>query len=191
MLKHIGTNNIETDRLLLRKVEMNDAESIFNNWAKDPENVKYVTWKAHESIDETTRIVSSWISNYKSEKYYRWMIVLKENNSVVGGIDVVSMFEDLECCEIGYILSKKYWNRGFMSEALNAVLDYLFCKVGFHRIHAKHDVSNPASGRVMEKNGLKYEGILRKFIRNNSGLWVDTAIYSILNSEFVKNGKNK
>lgn len=184
MLNHIGTNKIETDRLLLRKVTIDDVDSIFNNWAKDPENVRYVNWKAHQSIEETKKIVSSWIDEYKSKNYYRWMIVLKATNEVIGGIDVVMLFENLECCEIGYILSKKYWNKGIMTEAFHEVLKYLFKKVGFHRIQAKHDVANPASGRVMVKNGLEHEGILRKICKNNNGTWVDAALYSIIGSEF-------
>ena len=184
MLNHIGTNKIETDRLLLRKVTMDDVHSIFNNWAKDPENVKYVTWQAHKSIEETKKIVSSWISEYENLNCYRWMITLKETNEVIGGIDVVMLFESFECCEIGYILSKKYWNKGIMTEAFHEVLKYLFKKVGFHRIQAKHHVANPASGRVMEKNGLKYEGILRKICKNNNGVWVDAALYSIIDNEF-------
>lgn len=184
MLNHIGTNEIETKRLFLRKVTIGDSEAIFNNWAKDPENTKYVNWKAHKSINETKEIVNLWISEYKSKSCYRWIIELKETKEVIGGIDVVMLLEELECCEIGYILSKRFWNKGIMTEALHEVLKYLFKKVGFHRIQAKHDVDNPASGRVMEKNGLKYEGVLRKFIKNNKDIWVDTAMYSIIDNEF-------
>lgn len=183
-MNHIGTQTIETKRLILRKFEINDAEDMFNNWAKDPENVKYLTWNAHKNVNETKEMVSKWVMEYENQNYYRWGVVLKENSSVIGGIDVTSLMERIECCEIGYILSKKYWNNGFMTESLHAVLDFLFNKVGFHRIQIYHDVDNCASGRVIQKNGLKHEGILRKYIKNNSNQWVDVALYSILKHEF-------
>ena len=163
---------------------MKDAKQIFNNWANDPENVKYLSWNAHKNLNETEEIVSRWIVEYENTNYYRWMIVLRSNNSVIGGIDVVSIFDSIECCEIGYVLSKKYWNNGFMTEALHAVLHYLFNKVGFHRIQLKCHVNNLASEKVMQKNGLKYEGIIRHGNKLNSGEWCDVAIYSILKDEF-------
>lgn len=183
-LNHIGTQSIGTERLVLRKFHLDDVEQMYNNWAKDPENVKYVTWKAHENMNETLKVVSQWISEYENSNCYRWVITLKDNNHVVGDISVIDMFEENECCEIGYIISKKYWNMGFMTEALRAVLKFLFERVGFHRIQLRHDTNNPASGRVMQKNGLKYEGIIRDARKTNTGFWCDTSLYSILRSEF-------
>lgn len=184
MINHIGTYPIETERLILRKVEMSDAEQIFNNWAKDPENAKYVSWSAHKNLEETKELVSNWVSEYESQKCYRWIIVLKDSFSIIGCIDIVSLIERIDCGEIGYVLSKKYWNHGFMTEALHAVLDYLFNRVGFHRIHLLHHVDNLASGRVMQKNGLKYEGIIRDGHKTNSGSYCDVCLYSILKDEF-------
>ena len=186
IINYIGTQNIETDRLLLRKFTLKDAEPMFNNWAKDPENVRYVTWKAHENIEETRKIVYEWIIGYNDLKHYRWAITAKNNGFVIGEISVIGLSEDNECCEIGYILSKKYWNMGFMTEALHAVLKFLFREVKFHRIQLRHDVNNLASGKVMQKNGLKYEGIIRHARRTNTGSWCDTCLYSILEFEFEK-----
>ena len=184
MLNHIGTNNITTSRLLLRKFKKEDSKEVFENWAKDPQNVKYLSWKAHETIDETKEIVAKWVNEYNDRKVYRWCITLKDSGEVIGGIDVVDLIEKTDCCEIGYVLSKKFWNKGIMTEALNSVLEYLFQKVGFHRIQAKHDINNPASGKVMAKCGMKKEGILRNSEKTNSNKWCDVAIYSILENEF-------
>ena len=183
-MNHIGTQTIETERLILRKVQIDDVEQMYSNWAKDPENVKYVTWSAHKNIDETKKVISDWISEYKNPNCYRWMITLRSNSSVIGNIDVIDSSDENECCEIGYVLSKKYWNNGYMTEALHSVLNYLFKKVGFHRIQLRHDVDNIASGRVMEKNGLKFEGIIRDARKTNRGTWCDTCLYSILEHEF-------
>ena len=184
MLKHIGTQNIETERLLLRKFKSDDAGQVFNNWAKDPDNVKYLTWKAHEKIGDTLDIINKWIDGYKNKDFYRWCITLKETGEVIGGIDVVDIIEFRSTCEIGYVLSKKYWNNGFMTEALRAVINYLFGSVGFNRIQLLHLVDNPASGKVMIKCGMKCEGILRQYGIKNTGEYSDTAIYSILRREY-------
>ena len=184
MLNHMGTKNIETERLLLRRFAIEDAEQMFNNWASDPDNVKYLSWPAHKDRAETESIIKMWVGEYSSDKTYRWSIVNRQTSEVIGGIDVVKMFEDIECCEIGYVLSKRFWNRGIMTEALRAVLEYLFSKVSFHRIQLRHDVGNIASGKVMLKNGLQREGILRESEKSPQGKWRDMVIYSILIDEF-------
>lgn len=184
MLNHIGTNNIETKRLLLRKFKVEDAEEMFENWAKDPENVIFLQWNAHKDAYETKSILEKWSDEYKSSKTYNWCITVKDTKEVIGSITVVKLFEDIECAEIGYVISKKHWNKGIMTEALGGVIKYLFLKVGVNRIQLKHDVDNPASGKVMIKNGLKREGVLREAYRNNNGKLRDMAIYSILKSEF-------
>lgn len=119
MLNHIGTNDITTFRLLLRKFKIEDSKEVFENWANNPENVKYLSWKAHETIDETKEIVAKWVNEYNNKKVYRWCITLKDIGEVIGGIDVVDLIEKIDCCEMGYVLSKKFWNKGIMTEALN------------------------------------------------------------------------
>ena len=184
MLNHIGTNDIKTERLLLRKFRLEDAEEMFENWAKDPENVKFLEWNAHKDANETRSIIKMWNEEYKSKKTYNWCITINDTNEIIGNITVVKFFEDIDCAEIGYVISKKHWNKGIMTEALGGVIKYLFCKVGVNRIQLKHDVDNLASGKVMIKNGLKKEGFLREAYRNNKGRLRDMAIYSILKSEF-------
>ncbi|BED93121.1 MAG: GNAT family N-acetyltransferase [Candidatus Paraimprobicoccus trichonymphae] len=180
MLIHIGTQKIETERLILRKFKFLDADVMFKNWASDPENCKYLFWKEHKDIDETKKILSNWISNYERKDYYRWAICLKRTKELIGGIDIILIFEHIDCVEFGYVLSKKYWNRGIMTEAFKAAQNFMFKKVNCHRIQAKHDVRNLASGKVMKKTGMEFEGILRKLCKSNIGEWVDVSLYSIL-----------
>ncbi|HEY8392736.1 MAG TPA: GNAT family protein [Capillibacterium sp.] len=91
-------------------------------------------------------------------------------------------------CEIGYCLSKRYWNQGIMTEALKAVIAYLIKEVGFKRVQAVHQVENPASGRVMIKAGMKHEGRLRGYVLNNRNELVDCEMYAILEDEIEKEG---
>ncbi len=183
MLNHIGTQNIETERLLLRKFKIKDADQMFDNWAKDPENVKYLSWQAHKDVKDTYKILNKWIDEYKNKNSYKWCITLKDTNEVIGSINVTEMIEIRSTCEIGYVISKKQWNKGIMTEALKAVIKYLFDKVKFNRIQLRHMVDNPASGKVMIKCGMKYEGVLRQYGLKNTGERCDTAIYSILKDE--------
>ena len=184
MLHHVGTQMIETPRLILRRFKIEDAEQMYGNWANDPVVTKYLSWSTHKNVLETEEIIGSWVSEYENENYYHWCITLKNTGESIGDIGAVKMFEDQECCEIGYVLSRRLWSKGIMTEALHAVLKYLFEKVGFHRVQLRHDANNIASGKVMLKNGLQREGVLRECEKSPQGNWRDMVIYSILDREF-------
>jgi ribosomal-protein-alanine N-acetyltransferase len=95
------------------------------------------------------------------------------------------MNESWACCEIGYCLGEAYWNRGLMTEACGAVLDYLFGEAGFNRISALHAVPNVGSGKVMKKCGMTCEGILRQYCKTPEGEYVRSGGYSILREEWL------
>ncbi|MBO7397858.1 MAG: GNAT family N-acetyltransferase, partial [Clostridia bacterium] len=95
---------------------------------------------------------------------------LKETGKAIGNISVVKLKENTETADMGYCMSRAYWGKALMPEALRAVMDFLFDAVGVNRVAACHDVNNPKSGRVMEKAGMKQEGILRAAGRNNLGI---------------------
>jgi len=102
---------------------------------------------------------------------------------LIGNIAVVDDKVKIKTKAMGYVLGEQFWNNGYMSEALTRVIDFLFETTDVNRIEAEHDVSNPGSGRVMEKSGMIFEGVLRKAGLNNQGI-VDIAVYSILRSDF-------
>ena len=183
MLTHKGTQTIETSRLILRRAIREDAEPMFRNWASDPEVTKFLTWQPHECIDVTQKILESWLAEYEKNHYYQWMIVLKEIGEPIGSISVVRQNDRVEEAEIGYCIGGQWWHRGIMTEALTAVIEYLFTEVGMNRIAARHDSNNPHSGGVMRKCGMKYEGTHRACDRNNQGI-CDAAQYAILRSEW-------
>ena len=183
MLTHKGTQQIETPRLILRRAVREDAEAMLRNWASDPEVTKFLTWPTHDSIDVTRMVLESWLAEYEKDNYYQWMIVLKEIGEPIGSISVVRQNQRVEAAEIGYCIGSAWWHQGIMSEALAAVINYLFTEVGMNRIAACHDSNNPHSGGVMRKCGMQYEGTTRASDRNNQGI-CDMAIYSILRSEW-------
>lgn len=177
-----GTQKIETRRLVLRRYQIEDAEDVFSNWASDPEVTRYLTWPTHENISITRTVINSWIPCYEDGGYFNWIIEWKETGKAIGSIAVVKLDEGTEAADIGYCLSREFWGRGIMPEALRAVMDYLFDIIGINRIAAYHDAKNPKSGRVMEKAGMKRDGILRAHGRNNQGI-CDEVWYSALRED--------
>ncbi len=177
-----GTQRIETHRLVLRQYRIEDAEDVFNNWASDPEVTRYLTWPTHSDVSITQKVINSWIPYYEDGGYFNWVLEWKESGKAIGSITVVKLNEETEAADIGYCLSREFWGRGIMPEALRAVMDYLFDIVGVNRIAAYHDARNPKSGRVMEKAGMKLDGILRANGKNNQGI-CDEVWYSALRDD--------
>ena len=156
-MKAIGTQTLQTKRLILRRFVESDAETMFQNWASSVENLTYVTWDPHPNLEVTRNSIRNWVTSYTNPNYYKWAICLKDNTEqVIGDISIVAMNENDSSCEIGYILGKNYWGQGMMTEALKAVLDFCFTQAGFQKVRARYASLNPASGRVMEKVGMTY-----------------------------------
>lgn len=183
-MNHIGTIIIETERLILRPFIQEDAESIYKNWASDPEVTKYLMWPTHENVETSKEILKEWVENYEKKDYYHWAIVPKDNtNQPVGCIGVMNQIDEtIKMAHIGYCIGREWWHKGVTSEALNGVIDFLFTKIGVNRIESRHDPHNPNSGEVMKKCGMKYEGTLRQSDWNNQGI-CDASYYAILREE--------
>lgn len=156
-MRNLGSIELETKRLFLRRFVVEDAKAMFENWASDSENVRYVTWDPHPNPQVTQASIERWLLHYQEENTYKWAICKKENpKQVIGDISFVSQDPQKEICEVGYILGKNFWGQGIMTEALKAVLHFLLLEVGFKEVQAKYVSLNPASGRVMEKAGMHY-----------------------------------
>jgi ribosomal-protein-alanine N-acetyltransferase len=191
-MDRLGTKELESERLFLRRFTMEDAPAMFANWAGDSEVNKFLTWPIHQSVKDSATILYNWVNRYDMEDcFYQWAIVLKDSgDEPIGSIGVVKKDEIVEMAEVGFYLGKKWWRQGLMSEALKMVINYLFSTGRFNRIQAQHDTRNSHSGQVMKKCGMCYEGTLREAYRNNQGL-CDIAVYAILKKEFyTANGDN-
>lgn len=181
-MKHTGTVRIETERLILRPWRMEDAQSMYDHWATDPVVTEYMIWPPHESIDESRRIVGMWLEETKQLNRYEWCIEPKETGEARGSLGVVMIDEETATVELGYCLSRECWGRGYMPEAVKAVIELMFTRVGAKRVIAKHDVDNLKSGRVMQKAGMHYSETREKGVRNNHGLR-DVIVYAIDNPD--------
>ena len=174
-----GTVVLTTERLILRRFTVSDAQDMFENWASDPDVTKFLTWQTHGDLETTRSLMERWVASYARADFYQWAIVLKKIDQPIGSISVVRRDETSEEVEIGYCIGKAWWGQGITAEAFGAVIDFLFGEVGVKRIVAKHDVNNPNSGKVMQKCGLKYEKTMPGAGRNNSNPNCDLAVYSL------------
>ena len=181
-MKHIGTQTIETKRLILRKFKDTDAQLMYDNWAADDEVTKYLMWQSYKSVDDAKDRIKFLKENYVNDNYYDWVIVLKEIGEPIGSIGVVDLKENINAVHIGYCIGRKWWHQGITSEALSALIDFFFDKVGADRIESRHDPRNVNSGKVMQKCGMKYEGTMRNADVNNQGI-CDCSYYAILKSD--------
>ena len=182
-LNHSGTKRIETERLILRQFELSDCDDMYQ-WASNPEVVKYLSYYPHKNAGETKRILKCWTEGYKNLNEYNWAI--EYNGRVIGNISVVSQDNACYSCHLGWQIDVPYWNKGIMTEAAKAVLDYLFGEVGYDRIASGYDTRNVGSGRVMQKIGMTLEGSFRRYIYQKDGSIGDKNYYAILKSDWEK-----
>jgi [ribosomal protein S5]-alanine N-acetyltransferase len=158
----IPPDSFTTARLFLRKPRLEDASLIFAGYAHDPEVVRYLTFLPHRELRESADAVEHFIDNWHTGKAFHWLIFQRESEQLIGAI---SARHD-QGINLGYALARPFWGKGFMSEAVNAVVDWAFTVPGVFRVWAVCDVENAASARLLKRNGFREEGILRKWSRH-------------------------
>ena len=178
--------DLDTPRLVLRKLTMRDAPDIFH-YSKDPEVARHVLWDAHRSIGDSRAYLRWMLRRYRGHEPASWGIELRETGEIIGTIGFMWIQEDNAAAEVGYSLSREYWNRGLMTEALRAVIHYGFDHLSLNRIEAQHETTNPASGAVMRKCLMQKEGTLRSRLYNK-GKYVDVDLYAILKRDYDRSG---
>jgi len=166
-----------TDRFFLRKFQIEDAEDVYTNWTSDSESAKYNAWKVHSSINVTKEYLSEWIKHYEKKDYYLWAITDKNTKEVIGSISATNIKNKKGYCEIGYTVARKYWNKGIATEVLISILEFLTKEVGFKIVRAFHHINNTASGKVMQKAGMKYVQNKKQFFLNSEKLVMNCCVY--------------
>lgn len=188
----VGTHSMETERLMLRKIRYEDAEVAFANWCGIPSTSRYLSWEPHKDVEETKALFTKWSAHYDSEKtqghYYHWIVVEKVSEEPMGTIGVdIKEFDSVGV--VGYCYGERWWNKGYGTEVLRAVIDYMFDEVGIEAVTSYHSSNNPASGRVMEKSGMRQYGRLRNGMFDKpTGGRADRVEYAICWDEWVKKG---
>lgn len=143
---------LETERLILRPLTVEDAEDVFD-WASDERVTEYMAYPTHKSISDTQQ----WLAYARQdEKEYNWGFVLKKENKLIGSGSIGPDNYMEGYWGFGYNVHYEFWNKGYTTEAMRAIIAYAHDELGVERFCACHAVENPASGRVMEKCGLQF-----------------------------------
>jgi ribosomal-protein-alanine N-acetyltransferase len=175
MLSHKGTQELRTERLLLRKIVPEDAEAVFK-WMSDPEVARYECWTPHSFVGYSRGYIREVFGDYQSDRLYWWGIEL--DGELVGSVCVVNVDDLDRRALLGYALRRDCWSKGYTTEAVKAVLRYMFLEVGLNRLEATHAVDNPASGSVLQKAGFVLEGRAKAYHHTNSG-FQDNDLYGL------------
>ena len=178
-MDEIGSIKLETDRLILRRFTIEDAESIYRNWAMDKDIMSYINRPAHNSLEDSIGTLREWVANYNNPDFFQWAVTLKGQDEPIGCISGMDYNPNLKFVTLDYCIAREYWNKGLMTEGLREVVRYLFEDVKINRIEGRHTKENIAPGRVMENSFMRYEYTLKG---NKS--FKDTRIYSVLKREY-------
>lgn len=154
---------INTDRLLLRKPMMEDAAPIFELYAQDPEVIRYLTFKPHQSINDTKTFLKKCLNSWKKNTSFPWTIIRQNDKQLLGMLEIVNI--EQSGIQLGYVLAQPFWGKGYMTESLIKIIDWSLKQRDIFRVWAVCDLENIASARVMEKAGMQKEGTLRRWVR--------------------------
>jgi ribosomal-protein-alanine N-acetyltransferase len=173
---------LETPRLRLRRFTLDDVDDVWE-YTGDPEVTRYLILDTQPNRREATKLLEKAIAAYESLDSPIWAVDYKLENKVVGGCSMRNWERASGRVEIAYALSRRYWQRGIMTEALQALLDLGFERMGLNRVEAHTMPLNVASSRLLEKLGFRCEGIMRQreFFK---GAYQDLALYSLLASDW-------
>lgn len=174
---------METARLRLRPLRENDVDAVFA-YASDPEVARYVAFERHTAPGDSQEFVADCLKRYSEHVLAPWGVELKNDGALIGTIGVTHASETNLRVEVGYAIARPHWNRGYVTEALRAIVPHLFAELPIERVQAFLIPENVASLRVLEKAGFRYEGTLRK-VRMFKGELRDLAAYSVLRSELA------
>ncbi|MCC6146264.1 MAG: GNAT family N-acetyltransferase [Anaerolineaceae bacterium] len=176
-LPHLGT-----ERLILRPVQLNDAPAVFK-YSQDPQMTRYTRWMPHCRLEDSIFFIEQILAQYAAGKPAPWAVVLKEGKQMIGTTGFVHWSPIHARGEIGYAIGRQWWGNGYALEAARAALAFGFKTLRCNRIEAMCDVANLSSARVMEKLGMRFEGVLRQYLYMQDS-HRDVRIYSLLFSEW-------
>jgi ribosomal-protein-alanine N-acetyltransferase len=169
---------LETVRLRLRPLGLRDAEDIYD-YARDPHVAATTSWTPHPDVAFTRRYIERVLKAYRDGDPAPWGVELRESGRVIGTCGFTEWYHRHGRAALGYALARAHWGRGYTTEAVAAVIRHGFITLQFNRIEAMCLPDNHASARVMEKTGMRYEGLLRQYLRVK-GEFVDLKLYAIL-----------
>ena len=157
-MKYVPFRTLETPRLILRDIRMEDIQEYYERLFSDGDVCRYLLFDPHQDIGESYEQIQGILQQYEEGKFYRWGITEKGDDSLIGIIGLVRIEEETSQCSFAYLLGCDYWNRGYGTEVLKEVIRFTFEELEIRRIVADHMAENPASGAVMRKAGMTHIG---------------------------------
>ena len=183
MLTHCGTKKIETERLAIRKFDYSYAEDMLEFWISDPE-VQFLYFEPiYTTKEEVNELLTSYISSYEKQDYYRWAIIEKKSNHCIGQIAYFLINTKNHFGEIEFCIGRKFQNKGHGTEAVQSILEYGFNEINLHKIQICHEEKNLASRAIIKKCKFIYEGTLRDYFFID-GDYGNRLYYSMLKEEY-------
>lgn len=177
MMNSIGTKELRTNRLVLRRFKKSDAEEIFNGYINQDEFLHYAN-KVKRTLEDEKASLERIEECYQNDNYYNWLITLKDDGKIIGSIKL-RVEEANDSVEFNYAIDNRYTCKGYMTEALEIVKKFCFEEININRFQGGCCVENGASKRVMEKCNMKCEGVLEKYIKLADG-YHDMYMFSIV-----------
>jgi ribosomal-protein-alanine N-acetyltransferase len=188
MLTHIGTQVIETERLILRPFKYSDDDAMLKYWIADEKIQSLYSEPVYSTKEEVKGLLDKYIGSYQKEDYYRWAIIDKANNECICQIAYFLVDSKNHFAEIEYCIGSDFQCRGYATEATKAVIDYGFNRINLHKVQICTKTINKPSKRVIEKCGFTYEGTLRDYFYMNNQ-YVGRLYFSILREEYENKAK--
>ena len=182
-LSQCGTVRLETERLTLKRIPVSDCTDMFQNFAGDERVARYMSWNTFRTQADVSQWLAEWQEEYQKLDTYYWGIYLSSQDKIIGTIYLLTEDERSLTASVSFCLGYDYWGNGYMAEALCAVIGYAFEKIGLGRIEAYHAESNLQSARVLQKAGMKKEGVLRCRCKTFKG-FENAVYYSVLRKEY-------
>ncbi len=175
---------LETNRLIIRPISHQDKNEIFK-YRCDKETNRYQGW-IPETIDDVATFIGKTAKKInENETWFQLVIIEKETQKIIGDIGLHFFDHENKQVEIGFTLHKDFQNRGYATESVKRVVDYLFNDLHKHRIIASIDPENKNSIRLVERIGFKKEAHFVESLFIN-GKWVDDLIYALLEKDWKK-----
>jgi ribosomal-protein-alanine N-acetyltransferase len=172
---------VKSKRVLIRKLTLDDAKDVFE-FTSNPETSKILSWYPHQTIETTKNFLSSIIKKYENDIASQWAVELISERKVIGIAGFIAYFEEHSKGEIAYVLSPDYQNKGYMTEALELIINYGFDVMGLKRIEAKCEIDNFASEKVLQKLGMRLEGCCYSYLFRK-GKFRDYKLYALLKND--------
>lgn len=182
-MEYAAMEQLETRRLILRKLRMDDARVYYERLGSSAAVTEFMLWEPHRDIGESVASIEKALRRYAEGRCYRWGIARKEDDSLIGVIELLRLDEETDTCSFAYMLAEEFWGRGYGTEALTAALDFAFRKLKVAAVEADHMAENAASGVVMRKAGMKYQRTDRAKYEKHGKVY-DAPVYRITAEEW-------